>query len=370
MKQSIYISFLLLFGISSYSQVLKEEIEKYSLTVAYIYSENIETVNQNGAEIELWFKDPSTGKLKPKLITNTGTGFFIYKKDRYSTYLVTAAHVAKNTNLETKVVVAGVAGKPIIKNLKDIILNPSELEWNYSNNSDVANILLNMEFMDEKNNNIRTLSIDFLDDKYTPDRSRDLTCVGFPLNLGFENYFSPITKTSKPASGFIELKNPETARLEKVFLLDDSTTPGFSGSPVFEFPNQILDKRGIMITMDTKVVGLVQGYISNRGQINSGGFAAIVPASIIKEEIESSKSFTGIIEYEYQNGNPWSKVEVKNGIPIKVYYNYNNDGLEQDKGSLINGNGTLNIYDEEGNLIEIRTYQNNKLIKTDKNDVR
>lgn len=365
MKKAVIIVYLFLvfIGITS-GQLLKQEIEKHSLTVAYIYSENIEMLLYEGKNNEIWFKDPKTSEFKPKLLINSGTGFFIHKNDRYSTYLVTAAHVAKYTNMQTKIVVAGIEGNPVIKNLKEIVFKKDTLDWKYSQTSDIAVILLNMQFMDEKDINLRTLSIDYLESDYEPDRSHELTCVGFPLNIGFNKFFSPVTKSSKPASGYIEVPNPELNRYETVFLLDDSSTPGFSGSPVFEFPNQIIDKESIIISVDTKIVGLVQGYISNKGQVNSGGFAAIVPASIVKKELESASAFSGIIDYTYRNGKPWSKVEVKNGIPVKVFYNYDLYGNEQDKGNLKEGNGTLNIYSEDGKLVEVRTYKNGRMINT------
>jgi antitoxin component YwqK of YwqJK toxin-antitoxin module len=67
--------------------------------------------------------------------------------------------------------------------------------------------------------------------------------------------------------------------------------------------------------------------------------------------------------YYYDNGNIWSEVEFFDGLFWNVLYNNDINGNPKEKGSLVNGNGTRNIYDERGNLIMIEMYEKGLLQK-------
>lgn len=345
-----------------FGQFVNSEIEKHSATVAYVYTEKIENLTKNGEIFEIWLKNKQTGELKPSIIPNTGSGFFIHAEDRYSTYFVTAAHVAIQTNDQTILVVAGNNNKPYKVKLTDIAFK-KEIRWVYSDYSDVAVLPLDPQYLIDNSLNIRSMSTSFLEIDYIPNRTREVTCIGFPLSMGFNHIFSPITKSSKPSSGLIELLNQEKNRYEEFFLLDDPSTPGFSGSPVFEFPNQIYDKDKIILSNKTSIVGLVHGYVSSNNTMNSGGFAAIVPAKFISYTLNKAPKFTGRLKYKFDNGNPWSEIEIENGMPLEILYNLDKNGNKMEKGSYKNGNGTINMYLENGKLHEIRTYENGKIVK-------
>lgn len=69
--------------------------------------------------------------------------------------------------------------------------------------------------------------------------------------------------------------------------------------------------------------------------------------------------------FYFQNGNKWSELVYEKGKLINVLYNYDINGMSKEKGSLKDGNGTLYIYNEEGELIEIEHYKKGKLKHTE-----
>lgn len=357
--------FFVLITSTCFSQYLSKEIEKHSIAVCYIHSEKNETVVKNGEQFEVWLKNKQNGDLQASKNIDFGSGFFIHSEDRYSTYLVTAAHVAIKTNNETQLVVSGPEGKSSVIKLIDIaFLN--KIDWIYNSISDVAVLPLNPQYLIDNSSTLGSMSVTYLDHKYIPNRTREVTCVGFPLQIGFRNNFSPITKSSRPSSGFIEINDPERNQMREYFLLEDPSTPGFSGSPVFEFPSQVIDKDRILLLNNTSIVGLVHGFVSNNSVINSGGFAAVVPVKYIINTISSAPKYSGTLVYKYHDDKPWSEIEIKNGVPIRILYNLDRNGLPKDKGTLQNGNGTIKMYLDNGDLGEIRTYENGKIIKYSK----
>lgn len=68
----------------------------------------------------------------------------------------------------------------------------------------------------------------------------------------------------------------------------------------------------------------------------------------------------GLSRYYHANGQLWTVVEIKDGKVWNVLSNFDRDGKLQDKGSLKNGNGTINRYSEEGDLIAVDNYKNGK----------
>ena len=64
--------------------------------------------------------------------------------------------------------------------------------------------------------------------------------------------------------------------------------------------------------------------------------------------------------FYHKNGNLWTEVIYKERKPYTVLSNYDSNGNPVEKGTLINGNGSRYIYDEEGNLRKIIEYRNGK----------
>ena len=67
------------------------------------------------------------------------------------------------------------------------------------------------------------------------------------------------------------------------FLLDDPSISGFSGSPVFELPTQLVVGTTQTFVNAYRLMGLVHGSIGDK---TGGGFAAIVPSKYIVETIK------------------------------------------------------------------------------------
>lgn len=72
--------------------------------------------------------------------------------------------------------------------------------------------------------------------------------------------------------------------------------------------------------------------------------------------------------FYFPNGNKWSELVYEKGKLINVLYNYDINGMPKDKGSLKDGNGTLYIYNEEGELTEIEHYKKGKLKHTEEQE--
>jgi antitoxin component YwqK of YwqJK toxin-antitoxin module len=76
-------------------------------------------------------------------------------------------------------------------------------------------------------------------------------------------------------------------------------------------------------------------------------------------------SYSGLHVFKYKNGRIWSEVIFKNGFAWDVLSNYDKNGVPQDKGTLKNGSGSRNIYDENGKLLFVNHYRNGELIQVE-----
>ncbi|MFC2104777.1 hypothetical protein ACFLS4_05450 [Bacteroidota bacterium] len=346
---------LLLFTINVHAQSKFSEIEKFLGVVGYIHDTEILKEKVNGKEFEVWLKNGETAF--PKTYSETGTCFFIYTHTDY--YLVTAEHVARKTSLNSDIVISSENDNPILFKLGDIIEEKSSLNWTFHPNADVAVVLLDYNKITKELARC-FLPFDMINyNLEAPFREREVTVYGYPLSLGVGRKISPITKTSKPSSGLIELPRFDNNKPSNFFLLDDPSVSGFSGGPVFELPQEITsDKKSILVKI-YRIVGLVHGSISDKG----GGFAAIVPSKYIKETIELAPGFSDTITFKYPNEKLWSERIYKNGDPWTVISNFDINGNPQEKGTLSNGTGTLYIYNKESKLEQIMYYKNGHLEK-------
>ncbi len=75
--------------------------------------------------------------------------------------------------------------------------------------------------------------------------------------------------------------------------------------------------------------------------------------------------FDGVYQYYYENGQLWVERIYKNGLIQSVTGSYDMNGNARDKGTLVDGNGTVNFYTLEGKLYLIRTYENGKEVKNE-----
>tara|TARA_R110000796_G_scaffold63858_1_gene147658 strand:+ start:6216 stop:7322 length:1107 start_codon:yes stop_codon:yes gene_type:complete len=305
---------------------------------------------------EIYIKEISSGKIKPFKYAVTGSGFFVSKD--LDTYLVTANHVANQISLEGEIYFQNINNEK--RTLKLEKLADKNSSWISHPIADVSVLRLNIYEKDRlylEKLGISSFSYSSIKNELTsPNRLQDLTIFGFPLSLGaMGNQVSPITKKLKAASDIIYLNRFDNKVTNAFFLLDDPSISGFSGGPVViikeSFENPYSNKR---VRMSPDIVGLVHGTINDK----TGGFAAIVPAKFIAETINLARSFNGRYVFYYSNGNIWSERLYKNGFPWTVISNYDPKGNTQEMGTLKNGNGTLMIYNEKGDVISEDSYIN------------
>jgi hypothetical protein len=362
MKKYISLITVFLFQISSLTlnaQSVEKDIQLFYKSVAFVYTEKNSTEIVNNKELEIWYKDAKTNQSFPKKTAISGTSFFVSKD--LDLYLVTAEHVAKSADQNTTLWISNSEGKTRKILLKDITVD-NQINWTSHPISDVSVVRLDASKIDST---LSIVPIPFqliVDTLEAPMRIMEVTVYGFPLRLGVNNRISPITKTLKPASGIIDITRSDNNKLAPFFLLDDPSVSGFSGGPVFELPQSFPDdKKFIVFIRVHRLVGLVHGTISK----DFGGFTAIVPGNQIKETLELAPGHTGIVKILYDNDKLWTEREYKNGTPWNVMSNYDINGNLQDKGTLINGTGTLKIYDEKSKLIETLHYKNGSLMKVE-----
>ncbi len=314
----------------------------------------------NGKEYEIILKDPLTNKSKNLKGFKLGSGFFISKD--LDIYLVTAAHVAKNLSVNAKLNYQSRNGKKREVTIKNLTTSSSnEVNWILHPTADVAVLHIPLEIIETdyfKALDVGSIGHTALMEKLEgPDRLKEVTVFGFPLGLGVsQNAISPITKNLRPSSDIIYLPRFDNQIINPFFLLDDPSISGFSGGPVmhvFEYNrNGYRPDSGVEPT----ITGLVHGTINDK----TGGLAAIVPSIKIMETINLAPSYNGKYVFRYSNGEIWSEVIYKDGIPWEVISNFAPDGKPQDKGTLKNGTGRLNIYNEEGKQMWVFFFKNGK----------
>lgn len=354
MKKTFYILILLVLSSNLIAQNKFSEIEKFLGAVGYIKDTKIFTEKIDTIDYEVWLKHRN--KIFPKTFDQTGTCFFVYTE--FDLYLVTANHVASFTTKNTEITISSTNDVPLTFKLGEIIKDKSNLNWTTHPIADVSVIELDSISI-LKGLNGCYVPFEMLSFKLeAPFREREVTTYGYPLSLGIGQKISPITKTSKPSSSLIELERFDNKVKTIFFLLDDPSVSGFSGGPVFELPQEIGSGKDQIFVQVNRIVGLVHGSISNK----AGGFAAIVPSIYIKETIENAPGYNGKFEFKYPEGQFWSEIIYKKGVPWTVISNYTKDGTEHEKGTLFEGTGTLYNYAKDGKLRQIITYENGHLV--------
>jgi hypothetical protein len=288
-----------------------------------------------------------------------GTGFIIRKNISY--FLCTAAHNAKYINKNSKVIFPTQEGTTCTLKIEDLQFNIFDTLWIYHSHADLALLPINLQ--SEKTINIDPTSVgeehNILDG--IPARQVELTMIGFPYGLGTQIDFTPLSKRSYIASGSMYLKNPETHKLSIYYLLEDPSVGGFSGSPLYVLPQSYYLQDTTINIRSYFCVGIVSGMI---GDTTGAKFAMIVPSSYIKELIAEAPEFTGLVQIFHDNGIIWTERLCKDGKLWEVIFNNNTKGKPVDKGTLKNGNGTIKIYNENDELVEINEYRNGRLINS------
>jgi hypothetical protein len=219
-----------------------------------------------------------------------GTGFLVDLNGRL--FLVTAEHVSKDMTGAVSLTYGDKDDKASTVPLADI-LSTTPLKWVTHGVADVAAVELKAPHPAVQALMPRALPPQvFINKLETPNRERPLTTIGYPLGLGAlllgpDKRISAITRESRPASGLLTLARFDTKQASVMFLLENSSIGGFSGSPVFLLPNAYSQGGALMFGSGSFCLGLVHGTVSDQ---TGGKMAAIVPVAFITETLEKATS--------------------------------------------------------------------------------
>jgi len=254
-------------------------------SVVYLKQNVIKTVEQNGQEYQLWLKRPDQNTAKPFFDVHSGTGLFIGIDNQ--PYLVTASHVGKKMTPSALIIIRGRNDTPIAITFLDLIAPQTNLNWIIHNQADVAVLPITTTNLEVRRKIAKHfLRIELLvQEESAPDRELDLTILGFPLNLGVKGKFSPISKTSRAASGLLTLPRADTKTKATFFLLEDPSVGGFSGAPVFVKPGTLIKGSALMHRKGFRYLGIVHGTISDK---TGGKFAAIIPSKHVVDTLRQA----------------------------------------------------------------------------------
>ena len=217
--------------------------------------------------------------IRTPIDTNTekiGTGIFIVKDN--APYLITAAHVACETNATSYIVYCDSSSTPIHREL--VQLNPS-INWEYHKTADICclriDVLNNIDLLDG-----RCFPFDHIESDYSKiTRDEELTCVGFPNGLGINGKFTPFTFRSFFSSNIISFLRFDTKTPCDFLCLENPSVGGYSGGPIFDLGYQI--SGNMTSTKDkTRLYGIMHGTIVDD---TGGKIAAITPISYLKDLI-------------------------------------------------------------------------------------
>ena len=70
----------------------------------------------------------------------------------------------------------------------------------------------------------------------------------------------------------------------------------------------------------------------------------------------------GVYKYYFDNGQLWVEKEYKDGLLWNIKNNFDKNGNARDKGTLIDGDGAIYYYTEEGKVYSEETYKNGRKI--------
>jgi S1-C subfamily serine protease len=236
-------------------------IDEFSRSVVFL-SQNVPVIEEiNGIRFEVWLKFPATNAFIPKPKRISGSGFVVVSSNL--AYLVTARHVATNMTEDCEVAMQGDKKEPLRFKLSSITGQPA-IRWFHHTNADVSVYPLpTITSEGVVALNRRAIPLEFLEPQTNlPSRDTYLTALGFPLGLGAEGEFIPLSRDSKVSSGMLN----DGGSL--FFLLQDPSVSGYSGGPLI----QSGDPRVIATDRTAASISVVSGGARCWGFV-SGTFA-------------------------------------------------------------------------------------------------
>jgi hypothetical protein len=201
---------------------------------------------------------------------SVGTGIFVVNGN--DIFLLTATHVARDTNRNTTVVISDALGNAT--SIALVRFN-NALAWKHHPVADISALPIAITPDIEALVKGRFLPFDHFHTQRTHiSRDIELTCVGFPHGLGATGMFSPLTYRSFVSSALVSLNRFDTGAPCEFFLLENPSVGGYSGGPIFDLGVMIVGS--MTITKDaTRCLGLMHGTISDQ---TGGKLAAVTPA--------------------------------------------------------------------------------------------
>ncbi|HPA27473.1 MAG TPA: hypothetical protein PK747_06130 [Acidobacteriota bacterium] len=271
---------IVLSGVFSVVQCFSQTLDVLSTCVVFLEQKNIETRKIDNIDCEMFYRKPGEKDYKPLYESISGSGFFL--ADGKILYLATAKHVALALKPDANVMLRMDNDRPLTLPLSHLTGGVKKYKWYMSEKADVAILPLDpppdaIPYLQRHFVSTEQIEIELK----SPERELTLIVVGFPLRIGIGEYFSPVSKEAKAASGL------QTIGKQTIFLLDSPSAEGFSGGPVFISTGfQAIDS-GIRIGGKSICVGIVTATISD----NTGGkFAAVVPSYYLHELISQVNS--------------------------------------------------------------------------------
>ena len=212
-----------------------------------------------------------------------GTGMFVSSSagnDKFFGWIVTANHVAVDTNDTTEIVIATSDGKATSLPLK---MFGSLSNWRHHPVADISVFQIYFSPTNEKFMRNRFFPLDHFNlEKQVVSRDFELTSIGFPRGLGVDGSFSPFTFRSYASSGFVTLDRADTHTPSDFFCLENPSVGGYSGCPVFDLG---YSNNGVMETFKDKTVchGIMHGTMSDK---TGGKIAMVTPSFYLKDLID------------------------------------------------------------------------------------
>jgi len=264
-------------------QLSAQSLEELSTTVCYLEDRRPVTESINGKTEEVWLREPNSTNYRPKLVTYTGTGFFV--RGKKFGYLVTAKHLALNLSPDSTIRVGTSNRNESLSMLFGALRGNIPFPWLHHGQVDVSisPFWLSPDFISTYLGK-HLIEIESLADQADcPSRDVELTTLGFPWGLGIGlDMFSPISKVSKTSSGL--MKDEQGVRY---FMLQDPSIDGFSGSPVYLMPGLGFVGGGIQSKGPFKCVGLIT---ATKADTSGGKMAIVIPSFYIRQMITGFES--------------------------------------------------------------------------------
>ena len=211
-----------------------------------------------------------------------GTGMFVSSpvdKDAMYGWIVTANHVAKDTNSNTHIIMATEDGKAESIPLTEF--GPLS-NWKHHTIADISAFQIVFTIKNREYMKNRFFPLDHINlERKAVSRDYELTAIGFPNGLGVGAAFSPLSFRSFASSSFVTLPRADTKTPSDFFCLENPSVGGYSGCPVFDLG---YETNGIMTVTRKKTWchGFMHGTMSDE---TGGKIAIVTPAFYLKDII-------------------------------------------------------------------------------------